>query len=79
MGFWRDAGRDGACWTVAMSHFARYQVWRAADRQWYFRLRARNGEIVHGSEGYKTRAGALRGIGACRRAASEATVQELKP
>lgn len=36
--------------------------------KWYFRVRARNGEIVAQSEGYTTRAAAEKGIRALRRA-----------
>lgn len=45
----------------------KFQIFRsAADGQFYFRLRARNGEIVLKSEGYVTKAGCHDGIKSVR-------------
>jgi len=41
---------------------AKYEVFKAVNGQFYFRLKAGNGEIILGSEGYSTKAGALNGI-----------------
>jgi uncharacterized protein YegP (UPF0339 family) len=40
---------------------AKFQVWKGADGQYYFHLRADNGAIVLQSEGYTTKANALKG------------------
>lgn len=45
---------------------AKFEVFTGADKQTYFHLRAGNGEIVLGSEGYKDKAGALNGISSVR-------------
>lgn len=42
--------------------------------EWRWRLKGANGEIVGSGEGYRTRAGALRGVKACRRAAAYAVL-----
>ncbi len=56
---------------------SRYEVFKGANRQWYFRLKARNGRNVGPGEGYKTQAGALRGVDAHRRAAATLRVVVL--
>ena len=38
-----------------------------ADGKWYFRLKARNGEIIAQSEGYETIAGAKLGVAAVKK------------
>jgi uncharacterized protein YegP (UPF0339 family) len=48
-------------------------------RQWYWRLRARNGEIVAQSEGYTSFTKAANGTEAVRRDAPEAVVEVLEP
>jgi uncharacterized protein YegP (UPF0339 family) len=40
----------------------RFEVFQGEDRQYYFHLRAGNGEIVLTSEGYTTKASALSGV-----------------
>ena len=40
----------------------KFQVFRSKDKQFYFRLIARNGRIVLASEGYAARAGCQKGI-----------------
>ena len=51
----------------------RFIVWQSVDGDWRWHLKAGNGEIVAQGEGYRTRAGALRGVAAVRRAAAIAT------
>ena len=41
---------------------AKYQLFKANNGQFYFRLKAANGEIILSSEGYSTKAGASNGI-----------------
>lgn len=57
---------------------AKYYFHQSPNGEWCWVLVARNGEPVGGAngEGYKTRAGALRGIEAHRRAAATAVVRE---
>ena len=54
----------------------KFEVFRGKvpDNDWYFHLRAANGEIIAASEGYKTKAGAIRGAGAMRRNAEMANI-----
>lgn len=56
---------------------ARYEVYKGETGDYRWRLKAANGETVASGEGYKRKAGALRGIDAHRRAAATATVREL--
>jgi amphi-Trp domain-containing protein len=49
------------------SRKGKFQVFTGADEQWYFRLRAPNGEVILASEGYQTEQGALGGIEAVRK------------
>lgn len=42
--------------------------------EWRWRLKACNGEVLASGEGYKTQAGARRGVAAFRRAAAGAVV-----
>jgi uncharacterized protein YegP (UPF0339 family) len=58
---------------------ARFDIKAAADATFYFVLVAANGEPVAVSETYKTRAGAIRGAQAVKRAAMEAVVPEQPP
>lgn len=46
---------------------ARYEIFLATNQQYYFRLKAPNGEIILQSEGYVTRAGAENGVASSRR------------
>ena len=43
-----------------------FQVFRGKDHQFYFRLRAGNGEIILSSEGYRTKHGCQKGIDSVR-------------
>ena len=40
----------------------KFQVFTGKDDQFYFRLRAANGEVILSGEGYKAKAGCLNGI-----------------
>jgi uncharacterized protein YegP (UPF0339 family) len=49
---------------------AKFVLWKShSDWQWYWRLVSSNGETVAQSEGYTTKAAALKGIKAVRRIA----------
>jgi uncharacterized protein YegP (UPF0339 family) len=52
---------------------ARFQLFKGLDKQYYFHLRAGNGEIVLQSEGYKQRASAVNGIASVRSNAANAS------
>jgi uncharacterized protein len=45
----------------------KFQIFEGLDNQYYFRLRARNGEIILQSEGYTSKSGAQLGVGSVRR------------
>lgn len=50
------------------------QIWKNMGHEWQFRLRAANGEIQGGGEGYKRRSGAIRGALAFQRNCALATI-----
>jgi amphi-Trp domain-containing protein len=52
---------------VIKSRKGKFEVFTGADEQWYFRLRAPNGEVILASEGYHTEQGALGGIEAVKK------------
>lgn len=54
----------------------RLEVFRG-KRRWYWHLQSRNGQIQCPSEGYATKAGAVRGAKAAQRAMAIATVVVL--
>jgi len=48
--------------SVPAVHHERFEVFQGEDRQYYFHLRAGNGEIVLTSEGYTTKQSAISGV-----------------
>lgn len=50
--------------TTPTSQRPGFELFRGKDKKWYFRLRAKNGEIVAQSEAYESRQGCEKGIGA---------------
>jgi uncharacterized protein YegP (UPF0339 family) len=54
--------------------YSKFEIDRARDGQWYFRLVAPNGEVVLTSETYRSRAGAQNGIAAIQLHAPRAIV-----
>jgi amphi-Trp domain-containing protein len=63
-------------WSKAKrSRKGKFQVFTGADEQWYFRLRAPNGEVILASEGYHTEQGALGGIDAVRKNAQPEQIE----
>ena len=48
---------------------------KSGERQWRWRVRAANGEIVASGEGYSSRADAVRGFSNARNAMSSAVVK----
>jgi uncharacterized protein YegP (UPF0339 family) len=55
----------------------KFQTFKGKDNQWYFRLRAANGEIVCSSEGYTSKQSCEKGIQAIKKLAAEAPIEEL--
>jgi len=55
----------------------KYQIFKGKDDQFYFRLRAANGEIICSSEGYTTLQNCKKGIESVRKCAADAPVEEL--
>ena len=53
---------------------AKFEIYEDSRGQFRFRLKAGNGEVVATGEGYQTRAGAIRGTEAVKRAAAEAAI-----
>ncbi len=57
---------------------SRFEVFRGLDKQYYFHLRARNGEIVLQSEGYVSRSGAENGVASVQANGGAAGAYELR-
>lgn len=55
----------------------KFQLFKGKDSQWYFRLRAANGEIICASEGYTSKQMCKKGIEAVKLTALNAPVEEL--
>lgn len=56
----------------------KFEIYIDSAGEWRWRLRSSNGRIVASGEGYKTRAGCMRGIEAHRRAALTTRVVQAK-
>ena len=54
----------------------KFQVFQGRDEQWYFRLRAANGEIICGGEGYSSKQMCLKGIEAVKNVAKDAPIED---
>lgn len=55
----------------------RFELFRGTNGNYYFRLKAENGEIIAHSEGYTTKQGAQNGIAAVKRCAPVAQTVDL--
>jgi uncharacterized protein YegP (UPF0339 family) len=55
---------------------ARFIVYKDSSKQYRFRLRAPNNEIIAVSEAYKTKAACIRGIESVIKSASEAEIKD---
>ena len=55
----------------------KFQVFKGKDNQFYFRLKAANGEVICSSEGYTTKQSCLNGVQAVKSVASTAPIEEL--
>lgn len=56
----------------------KFEVYTDKAGEFRFRLKARNGEIIATSEGYKAKAGCLNGIESVRKNAPDAAVEEVE-
>ena len=54
-----------------------FEIIRGKDKQYYFRLRSGNSEIIAQSEGYKSKASAVKGIKAMRNVIPSALIYDL--
>ena len=55
----------------------KFQVFKGEDDQFYFRLKAANGEIICASQGYTTKQSCINGIEAIKTVASQSPIEEL--
>lgn len=55
----------------------KFEIFKATNGEYYFRLKAENGEIIASSEGYSSKQGALNGVAAVRRCAPIAQLFDL--
>ena len=55
----------------------KFQIFKGKDGQFYFRLRAANGEIICSSEGYTTKQSAEKGIAAVKEVAGKAPIEQV--
>jgi uncharacterized protein YegP (UPF0339 family) len=55
----------------------KFEIFRATDGKYYFRLKAGNGEIIANSEGYSSKQGAHDGIASVKKNAPIATTVDL--
>lgn len=56
---------------------SKFELFKGTNGQYYFRLKAENGEIIANSEGYTSKQGAQNGIAAVKRCAPIAPVVDL--
>ena len=56
----------------------KFEMYTDKAGEFRFRLKARNGEVIAASEGYKAKASCLNGIDSVRRNASDAAVEKLE-
>lgn len=56
----------------------KFQVFKGRDGQFYFRLKAKNGEIVCSSEGYTSLQSCEQGIEVIKKIARDAPVEEIE-
>lgn len=55
----------------------KFEYWYGVGGEWYWRLKANNGEILCHSEGYTRKYDCQKGIEACKRAVKSATVKMI--
>lgn len=60
-----------------MAAKAKFEVYESKG-QFRFRLKAKNGEIISSSQGYKTKSGCIRGIESLRKNVVDAVIDETE-
>lgn len=55
----------------------KFEIFKGVDEQFYFHLKAENGEIVAASQGYSTKQSAEKGIDVIKRIAAQTQVIDL--
>ncbi len=60
---------------VAVKH-PKYEVYKDKADEFRFRLKARNGEVIAASEGYKSKDGCMNGIASVKKNAPDAAVEK---
>ena len=55
----------------------KFQIFKGKDNQYYFRLRAGNGEIVCSSEGYTSLQNCEKGINVIKNIAKDAPIEKI--
>lgn len=55
----------------------KFEIFKATNGKYYFRLKASNGEIIAQSEGYASKQGALDGVASVKKNAPIATTVDL--
>lgn len=63
---------------IAEVKHPKFELYTDKAGQFRFRLKARNGEVIAVSEGYKAKAGCLNGIESVKKNAPEAAVEKLE-
>ena len=56
----------------------KFEVYTDKSGEFRFRLKARNGEVIAASEGYKAKASCLNGVESVRKNAQDAAVEKLE-
>lgn len=57
---------------------AKFEIYTAKNGEFYFRLKAGNGQVILGSEGYKQKASALNGVESVKKNATDESKYEKK-
>ena len=58
---------------------SKFEIYKDKKGETRFRFRAKNGEVMFTSEGYKAKASAVKAIESLRKNVAEATVEEMAP
>lgn len=56
----------------------KFEIYESKNGEFRFRLRARNGQIIASSEGYKSLAGCKNGVESVKKNAQEAEIEEVE-
>ena len=69
--------RGGGCGSRETDMAGKFEIKKRKDGQFYFNLKAGNGEVIATSEAYRQKASALKGIESVRRNAPDAKVSDV--